>query len=55
MDAVVTALTSGITSTALFGALAALAPLVVVAVIVSFANTKLGKVVRGLGHGRAKI
>ena len=55
MEAVTTALTTGITPTILFGSLALLAPLVITAVVVSFGNHKLGKVVKGVGKGNARI
>lgn len=57
MDALVSALTGtgGITSTTMFAALADVAPLVILGLTVGFSLTVIRRVVRGLGHGKAKI
>ena len=55
MDAVITALTAGITSATLFGALASVAPLLITGVVVGFSFSVLRKVVTGLGKGKARI
>jgi len=55
MDALVTALTTAVTPTTMFGTLTDVAPLLALALGVGFALTILRKVIGGLGKGKAKI
>lgn len=55
MDQIVAALTDGLTTTALFGVVASLAGLVVVAVLVSLGLNRTNRTVGGMSRGKAKI
>jgi len=55
VDAVVTAISTGVTPTTLFASLADVAPLVITGLVVGFSFYVLRKVVGGLGKGKAKI
>lgn len=55
MEALVTALTTAITPTALWGAITPFAPLVAVLVIFAFSYGVVHKVIKGAGKGKAKI
>lgn len=55
MSDAVTAITTAVTPAALFGALTAVAPIVIVGLTVGFSLTVLRRVVGGLGKGKAKI
>jgi len=52
MDDVVTAITTAVTPTALFGALESVAPIVTLGILVGFGLTLLRKAVRKIGHGK---
>ena len=54
MDTFITALTSGITPAALWGALASAAALIIVAVVFSFGYHVIRRVISGIGKGKAK-
>lgn len=51
----VTALTTGITPAALWGALTSLAPIVVVMVIFSFGYYVVRRIIKGAGKGKTRI
>jgi hypothetical protein len=55
VDATVTALTAGITSTALFGTLTSVAPLIITGVLVGFAYTVTKRVVKSVSKGKAGL
>ena len=55
MDALVTALGTSLTPTALWGAIAPVAPLVGVGVVVGLGYMVLRKAVKGIGHGKGRI
>lgn len=55
MDAFVTALEADLTVASLWAVVAGLAGLIVVGVLVGFGNHKAGRVISGIGKGRAKF
>lgn len=55
MDAVISALSTGITSEVLFGTVADLMPFVIVMVPFSLGLYFLRKLIKGAGHGKVKF
>lgn len=55
MDAVISALSTGITSDVLFGTVADLMPFVIVMVPFSLGLYFLRKLIKGAGHGKVKF
>lgn len=55
MEALVTALSTSVTATGLWGAIAPIAPIVGVGVLVGFGYLVLRRAVKGIGRGKGAI
>lgn len=55
MEAIATAISDDVTTTALFGVVAGLAALIVTGILVSFGLNRGQRVIGGLGRGKAKV